>query len=53
MTCNYKLDVDAGFEKLDIDGNGTITFDELIEAFKNGKWNWFSKSELRKWIEKW
>ena len=30
---------DAGeaFDKLDVDGSGSISFDELIDAFKNGK----------------
>jgi len=30
---------DAGeaFDKLDVDGSGSISFDELIHAFKNGK----------------
>ena len=29
-------DITKGFDKLDGDGNGTISFEELIEAFKTG-----------------
>ena len=55
MTYKCKLDVDAGFDLLDVDGSGTITFDELIDAFKNGKFqNWIKKmiSKLLKIFKK-
>ena len=37
LAFKFELDVDAGFDILDEDGSGTITFDELVEAFKAGK----------------
>ena len=31
------MDAGEAFDKLDVDGSGSISFDELIDAFKNGK----------------